>query len=71
MKTMQSIRPQPPTPVLLRADEVAKILNVSTSQAYKMMQQGELPVIRMLRSIRVRSDELYEYIEHCHVSRKQ
>jgi len=48
---------------LLKGDEVARILNISRSQAYKLMQQGEIPTIRIGRSVRVRYESLWSFIE--------
>jgi excisionase family DNA binding protein len=47
---------------LLAASEVAKILNVSEALAYKLMQSGEIQTVHMGRSVRVRPDDLEEYI---------
>lgn len=48
---------------LLKGDEVARILNISRSQAYKLMQQGEIPTVRIGRSVRVRYESLWDFIE--------
>lgn len=48
---------------LLKGDEVAHILNISRSQAYKLMQQGEIPTIRIGRSVRVHYESLWSFIE--------
>lgn len=48
---------------LLKGDEVARILNISRSQAYKLMQQGEIPTVRIGRSVRVRYESLWKFIE--------
>lgn len=48
---------------LLKGDEVSQILNISRSQAYKLMQQGEIPTIRIGRSVRVRYESLWDFIE--------
>jgi excisionase family DNA binding protein len=47
---------------LLKAQDVAAILNVSRSFAYALMQSGQLPSVRLGRSIRVRPSDLEEYI---------
>jgi excisionase family DNA binding protein len=49
-------------PSLLTAKEVARFLKVSRSKAYLLMQQGEIPVVRLGRSVRVRPMDLEEYI---------
>ena len=47
---------------LLTAVEVSKILGVSKSKAYQLMQRGEIPTVRLGRSVRVRSQDLEELI---------
>ena len=72
MKTIQAIQAsQKPTtePTLLRAKEVAAILKVSVSQAYKMMKSGDLPVVQICRSVRVWSSDLDEYLKSCRLGR--
>ncbi len=48
---------------LLKGNEVARLLNVSRSFAYLLMQTGTIPTVRLGRSIRVRPQDLVEYIE--------
>ncbi len=48
---------------LLKGNEVAKLLNVSRSFAYLLMQTGTIPTVRLRRSIRVRPQDLVKYIE--------
>lgn len=40
-------------PLLLRGGEVAQLLNISRSKAFEMMASGELPCVRIGRSVRV------------------
>jgi excisionase family DNA binding protein len=47
---------------LLRAAEVAEQLGVSTATVYKICKTGELPHIRIIDTIRVRSDDLAEFV---------
>jgi excisionase family DNA binding protein len=49
-------------PRLLKASDVAKYLNISISLAYRLMQKGEIPVIRIHKSVRVREADLEEFI---------
>ncbi len=49
---------------LLKASEVAAILQVSKSNAYQLMQRGEVPIIRIGRSVRVRQIDLDAFIKH-------
>jgi excisionase family DNA binding protein len=48
---------------LLRAQEVAKRLDISESKAYSLMASGEIAVVRIGRSVRVREQDLEAYIE--------
>ncbi len=48
---------------LLRAVDVAEILNISIPFAYKLMQIGMLPTVRMGRSVRVRGEDLIDFIK--------
>ena len=50
---------------LLRADQVAEMLNIGLSKAYQLMQTGEIPTVRIDHSVRVRPCDLDEYIERC------
>lgn len=48
---------------LLRASEVAKVLNVTEVRVYSMAREGLLPVVKLGRHIRVDQDKLNEWIE--------
>lgn len=47
---------------LLKAEQVARRLNISRAKAYQLMQQGIIPTVRILHSVRVRESDLEEYI---------
>ena len=47
---------------LLKSDEVAEILQISRSMAYALMQRGDIPVVRIGTSVRVRPEDLEKYI---------
>ncbi len=47
---------------LLRATEVARILNVSRAFAYRLMQQGKIRTVVIARAVRVRPVDLQEFI---------
>jgi excisionase family DNA binding protein len=47
---------------LLKAEQVAQILNISLSLAYRLMQNGEIPTVSIGRSKRVRPDDLDGFI---------
>jgi len=50
---------------LLRASDVAKILNISRPMAYRLTSTGELPSVRIRGSVRVRKEDLEKYINQC------
>ena len=47
---------------LLRAHEVAKILNISRALAYQMMKRGEIRCVTIRSSVRVRPEDLQAFI---------
>ncbi len=47
---------------LLKGDQVARILNVSRSYAFLLMQRDEIPTVRLGRSVRVRPSDLERFI---------
>jgi excisionase family DNA binding protein len=49
---------------LLNGREVAEILNISLSFAFKMIRTGKIPAVRIGRSVRVRPSDLGTYIEN-------
>ena len=50
------------TSKLLCAKEVAKILEISEAFAYLMMRRGDLPVVRMGTLVRVRQEDLDQFV---------
>jgi excisionase family DNA binding protein len=48
--------------VLLRGGDVARILNISRSQAYQLIQRKKIPAVHIGRSVRVRSEDLHKFI---------
>jgi excisionase family DNA binding protein len=54
---------QPGRPLLLRAAEVAAILGIGRSTVFELVAAGELPVVRIGRSVRVPRHALYGWIE--------
>ena len=48
---------------LLRPSDVAAHLNISKSYAYRLMQTGEVPVVRIGKACRVRPQDLEAYIK--------
>lgn len=51
---------------LLNANEVASCLNVSRSMVFALIQRGDLPSVRFGRCIRVRPEDLANFIEQNH-----
>jgi excisionase family DNA binding protein len=47
---------------LLKAQEVANVLQISRSLAYQMMRRGEIPTIQVGRAVRVRRQDLDTFI---------
>jgi excisionase family DNA binding protein len=54
---------RPSQPLLLRAAEVAAILGIGRSTVFELAAAGELPVVRIGRSVRVPRHALYRWIE--------
>jgi len=48
---------------LLKAKEVAQLLNISRALTYHLMQNGQIPVVRINRAVRVMACDLRSYIE--------
>ena len=57
-----AIHPQGRVP-LLKAAEVAKILNISQAMAYRLIQIGEIRAVQIGKGRRVRPQDLRHYIE--------
>ena len=51
-----------PHPLLLRAEEVQQALGLGRSKIYEMMATGELPVVRIGRSVRVPAEALRHWV---------
>ena len=47
---------------LLRAAEVAQILDISRAFAYRLMQQGKIRTVCFARARRVRPEDLLDFI---------
>ena len=56
------INPQEKVP-LLKAVDVAKVLNISLPMAYKLIQIGEIRAVQIGKGRRVRPQDLRRYIE--------
>ncbi len=49
-------------PLLLRLTEVAEQLGLGRSTVYQLLQRGDLPCVRIGRSVRVPADALAEWV---------
>lgn len=49
-------------PLLLKAPEVAKLLGLGRSKVFAMVAAGELPVVRIGRSVRIPRQALERWI---------
>ena len=50
-------------PFLLNSEQVAQALGVSKSFVYALMRRGEIAVVRMGRAVRVRPQDLEDFIQ--------
>jgi excisionase family DNA binding protein len=48
--------------LLLRAEEVARLLSIGRTKVYELIGRGELPVVRIGRSVRIPRRALEEWI---------
>jgi excisionase family DNA binding protein len=48
---------------LLRVEEAAQLLQISRAMAYRLMNAGELPVVRIGRAVRIPRRSLEDWIE--------
>lgn len=53
---------------LLKASEVAELLNVSRAMSYHLLQSGQIPVVHINRTVRVKPDDLRSFIEQQRVT---
>jgi len=47
---------------LLKAKDIAEQLSISRSRAYGLMRSGQIPTIKFGKSIRVRFEDLQQFI---------
>lgn len=50
---------------LLKASDVAGILNISKALAYRLIRSGDIPVVRVSHAVRVKASDLEEYVRRC------
>ena len=56
--------PSSDLPLLLDPGEVAKLLSLSRRKVFDMVSRGEIPSLRIGRSLRIPRDPLLDWIEH-------
>ena len=52
---------------LLKAVEVAEVLNISRALTYQLLKCGDIPSIRIRSAIRVLPKDLEKYIQECRI----
>lgn len=63
--------PDPLIPTALRLSEVARHLSISRAAAYRLVQSGQLPGIRIGTSVRVLNIEFDAYLERVRAEAEQ
>lgn len=48
---------------LLKATEVARILNISRSLVYRLIHTGKIPHIRISQAVRIHQNDLDKFVE--------
>ena len=48
--------------LLLKPEEVAQVLKLGRTRTFQLMSSGELPVVRIGRSVRVPKDQLEQWV---------
>lgn len=48
---------------LLKAVDVAKILNISRAFSYRLLESGKIPCVRINRAVRVKPSDLKRFVE--------
>lgn len=51
-------------PKLMTVEEAANILAVSKMTVYRLIESGDMPVLRVGRSYRIRGDDFDRYLAH-------
>ena len=50
---------------LLKAVDIARILNISKALAYRLIQHGDIPAVRINHAVRVKPSDLEEFVKRC------
>jgi excisionase family DNA binding protein len=48
---------------LLKGHEVAHFLNISRALAYRLMQRGDIKIVKFGKSVRVAENDLKDFVE--------
>jgi excisionase family DNA binding protein len=56
-------RTEESTEYLMTVEELRRFLAVSRTYAYRMLRDGELPSVRLGRSLRIRKSDLQQFVE--------
>ena len=51
-------------PKIMTVEEAANILAVSKMTVYRLIESGDMPVLRVGRSYRIRGDDFDRYLSH-------
>ncbi len=57
-----TLRPVDDAPLLLRAEEAARLLGLGRSKVFEMLATGELPAVRIGRAVRVSRASLERWV---------
>ncbi len=49
---------------LMTVEEMARYLRISRAKAYALTSSGDIPTVRMGRSVRIRRDRLHEWLDN-------
>ena len=55
---------------LLKAEDLASILNISKGFAYLLMKRGDVPTVRLGRAVRVRPSDLEDFMQNSLISQE-
>lgn len=61
-ETVRLVKVEADEPVLLRTEEVSRLLQIGRTMTFQLIANGDLPVIRIGRAVRVPRSELERWI---------
>ncbi len=56
--------------LLYKVKEVAEMLGIGRSKAYELVRTGEIPSVRVGASLRVRGQDVQDYVDNLYVDSK-